>query len=603
MNNSLPSDPRGAASGTVRVEAPDALRDYTQTKLSLAAQLRALGEIFKSREVPLTRDGFARCEALMAKLAEDRFTLAVIGQFTRGKSSLMNALIGRELLPVGVLPLTSAITILRYGPKERLLICRSDVSLPFPQEEPVGRLAEFVTEKGNPGNRLRVQTATLEVPLPFLRRGLEFVDTPGIGSAIEANTATTLKFLPECDAALFVTSVESPFTGAELEFLENVRQHIHKIFFVINKMDLLDANERAEVLEFVRGTIRRQTGADDVKCFPVSARLGLADKRAGGRATGSESGLHELEEALARFLSTEKTAVFLNAVIERALELCGSNAADPALAEIRQRLLALRQNGSGAIGSGPAEAESAVALPPASMPLTPAKASSAAPPPMDPASDLKTRSCPACVHLGKVAFHFFTQFQYDLMHDEAAQQRFAETLGFCPLHMWQLEAVCSPVGASVGFARLTERVSQILAARARSPANGHDGVKLIRDAAECRVCRLLREAERDYLRQLAGFIASPEGRAAYADSQGVCLRHLELWLPFLAGGEGGQFVLHEASRRFEQMAEDMQSFAMKTEASRRWLRNQDEEDAYWRALTHLAGSKNRCTPMSKEAEI
>ena len=93
---------------------PEPLRRYTKTKLALAAQLRVLCEALK-QSGDETR--FKQGEELMAKLAEDRFTLAVVGQFKRGKSSLMNAVIGRELLPVGVLPLTSAITILRYGPE------------------------------------------------------------------------------------------------------------------------------------------------------------------------------------------------------------------------------------------------------------------------------------------------------------------------------------------------------------------------------------------------------------------------------------------------------------------------------------------------------
>jgi GTPase Era involved in 16S rRNA processing len=582
---------------------PEPLRFYTKIKLSLAGQLRALREVLKECGDPASQDGSESCEELMAKLAEDRFTLAVVGQFKRGKSSLMNAIIGRELLPVGVLPLTSAITILRYGPKERLLIRRADVSLPLPQEEPVERLAEFVTESGNPGNCKRVKTATIEAPLPFLRRGLEFVDTPGIGSAIEANTVTTLKFLPECDAALFVTSVESPFTSIELELLGNIRRHVHKIFFVVNKMDLLGANERPEFLDFVRDTIHRQTGVDNVKFFPVSSRRGLAAKQVDDWTGGLESGLNELESALARFLSSEKAAVFLNAVLERALELCGREPTEAALAEIRQRLLALRNEIPPGVRLTPVEADESATTPTASTPLSLAKLPAAEPPKPDLASDLKTRSCPACVHLGKVAFHFFTQFQYDLVYDEAAQQSFAETLGFCSLHLWQLEAVSSPVGASVGFVKLTAHVSKILAARAKSLHNGRDKVKLIRDSAECRVCRLLREAEQDYLRRLAEFVERPDDRAAYAGSQGVCLRHLGLWLPLLADNETVRFVLNEASRRFEQMAEDMQSFSLKTEALRRSLRNQDEEDAYLRAITHLAGTKNNCAAINKEAEI
>lgn len=316
----LAADTDASANQTPDLEA---LRRYTKTKLALAAQLRVLVEALKQRG---SERRLKLSEQLMVKLAEDRFTLAVLGQFKRGKSSLMNAIVGRAVLPVGGLPLTSAITVLKFGPQERLFIKPKHLDFVFP--EAVERLAEYITEKGNPGNRKQVERATLELPVPFLRRGLEFVDTPGVGSAIEANTATTYSFLPACDAVLFVTSVETPLTKVELEFLKDIRQHVRKIFFVLNKTDLLAEGERQEVLEFVTQTIRAQMGAATVRIFPVSARLGLASRCAGDGVGYAQSGLQELEEALARFLSAEKASVFLAAMTDRVLRLLEQEAVE-----------------------------------------------------------------------------------------------------------------------------------------------------------------------------------------------------------------------------------------------------------------------------------
>ena len=85
---------------------------YTNAKQAIADMVRRLESHFRHAD-----DEFraTACRELMVKLAEDRFTLAVLGQFNRGKSSLMNAIMGRQILPTGVLPLTSAITVLRYG--------------------------------------------------------------------------------------------------------------------------------------------------------------------------------------------------------------------------------------------------------------------------------------------------------------------------------------------------------------------------------------------------------------------------------------------------------------------------------------------------------
>ncbi len=167
-------------------------KHYTRAKQTIAQEIRLLEDFL--RKHPGDREA-EQCRQLMVKLAEDHFVLAVVGQFKRGKSSLMNAVIGRDILPTGVLPLTSAITVLKYGPGEKLTILRKGTS--HPEKVPISKIAEYVTEKGNPGNAKEVASASLELPVQFLRRGLEFVDTPGIGSAIEANTATTYDFLPQ----------------------------------------------------------------------------------------------------------------------------------------------------------------------------------------------------------------------------------------------------------------------------------------------------------------------------------------------------------------------------------------------------------------------
>ncbi len=102
------------------------LREYTQIKQEAAALVRASKQALHELGDTESED---RCQALLVKLAEDRFNLAVVGQFKRGKSSLMNAVIGRDLLPTGLLPLTSAITALCYGSHERAVLRRKGWSI------------------------------------------------------------------------------------------------------------------------------------------------------------------------------------------------------------------------------------------------------------------------------------------------------------------------------------------------------------------------------------------------------------------------------------------------------------------------------------------
>jgi GTP-binding protein EngB required for normal cell division len=294
---------------------PDApLREYLRAKEAVAECLRQTQEIIE-RAAPWAGE---RVHDLMAHLGEDRFQLVVVGQFKRGKSSLMNAIIGRQLLPTGTIPVTSAITSLRYGSMLRATIKRAGQAVD--EQISVNALPEFITERGNPDNHKRVLSADIEAPAPFLRRGLHFIDTPGIGSAHQHNTATTLRFLPEADAAIFVTAADGPLSDVELHFLDAVRQHVRKLFFVLNKIDQLDPQQREEALSYTAELLSRRLGSKAERVFPFSATRALAAERSNADAMEA-TGLPALESALASFLNNERRIVFLVAVLDRAIGL------------------------------------------------------------------------------------------------------------------------------------------------------------------------------------------------------------------------------------------------------------------------------------------
>jgi len=309
-----------------------ALKAYTRRKQEVAEALRTLLDFFRHQGDEASAQ---QCRELLVKLAEDRFTLAVLGQFKRGKSSLMNSIIGRDLLPTGVLPLTSVVTILRFGSPERLVVERADSH--FPETHPVSSLASLVTERGNPSNRRRLSAVYVELPVPLLRRGLEFVDTPGVGSAIEANTATTYAFLPSCDAAILVTSIDTPLTQTELEFLRHIRSLVRHLFLVVNKIDLAGPAEREEILQFIAAVLREEVGSEEVRLFPVSAQEGLQAKLRGDPVAYAHSGLQALEEALSRFLSAERGTALLVAILDKALRLVAAASGQFELAQRAQQ--------------------------------------------------------------------------------------------------------------------------------------------------------------------------------------------------------------------------------------------------------------------------
>lgn len=292
------------------------LRHYTLTKQEVAASVRAAKQLFQAHGA---REAAEHCQALLVQLAEDRFNLAVVGQFKRGKSTLMNAVLGCNLLPTGLLPLTSAITTLCYGPTERVVLSRKGWA--WEQEVQLAQLAAYITERGNPGNEKGLVEARVELPLPFLRRGLYFIDTPGIGSARHENTATTYAFLPQMNAVIFVTSVEAPLSEAEECFLIDIRGQVRQLFVVVNKMDMLGEKDRAEVLDYIHTRVEWLVGTGAAYLYPLSARDGLTAKLNHDDVGIHQSGLAPFEQALTAFLAEAQGRTFLVSVLDRALRL------------------------------------------------------------------------------------------------------------------------------------------------------------------------------------------------------------------------------------------------------------------------------------------
>lgn len=253
---------------------------------------------------------------LSQKIQEETFNLVVAGQFKRGKSSVINALLGDHLLPVGVVPLTSVVTVIRSGSCVRARVellngRREDLALES--------LADYVTERGNPKNAKGVRQVTIEHPSPWLAEGLQLIDTPGIGSVYEHNTDVTQHYLPQADAVLLVGSVDQPVSLAELEFLKSIRLYADRSFYLLNKTDYLNTGELSEALAFSRHAVRDALGVE-VPLFPVSARAALESKLAQGAASEG-SGFPEFERALRHFMTDEKQAVWTHSVVSALLRI------------------------------------------------------------------------------------------------------------------------------------------------------------------------------------------------------------------------------------------------------------------------------------------
>ena len=181
--------------------------------------------------------------------------VAILGQFKAGKSSFINSLIGRDVLPVGAIPVTTAITRLQYGDRERALARHFDGSVtPIPLDE----IADFTSEAKNPGNRKNVNLVDIELPSLDAYANLRLVDTPGLGSVFKYHKSTSENWLPEVGAALLAVSSDRPLSEHDLELIHELTRHTPNIILLLTKADLLSAEQQVEVVQFFKQTLNRE---------------------------------------------------------------------------------------------------------------------------------------------------------------------------------------------------------------------------------------------------------------------------------------------------------------------------------------------------------
>jgi ribosome biogenesis GTPase A len=253
----------------------------------LLATLRSLAEMALTRSDQVSHDTLGEADQ---RLSEGRLTLAVLGEFKRGKSTLINSLLGAPVMPVGVIPMTSVPLRVEHGETPGAAVeleSGGELSITLDQ------LSEYATETGNPGNRKGVVGVAVRHPAAILRQGVILVDSPGIGSIHAHNTKAAYEHLRHADAAIFVLSIDSPASQAELDFLAAAQEQVSRILFVLNKVDLLSPDELEQVTGFVLGVLREASGGKEVQLFAISARA-------------KDSGYMNFEAALEHFLLEER---------------------------------------------------------------------------------------------------------------------------------------------------------------------------------------------------------------------------------------------------------------------------------------------------------
>jgi GTPase SAR1 family protein len=271
----------------------------------------------------LDKVGLADQPAVVAaeRLRHNRFDIVVLGQYKRGKTTFINALLGNDLLPTAIVPLTNIATRVRHAtqPSARATFLDGQV-----QEIPLEDLPLYTTEKGNPGNAKRVLLVEVEFPATALRDGTMVTDTPGIASIFEQNTKAAMEYIPQADAAIFLVNADPPISEAERAFLKEVRPYLAKLFFVQNKIDQVSPEDQEESLAFTHAVIEETMGEHGIAIYPVSARMALEAKLAQDPAKLRLSRFDQFEHDLHGFLQRAKGRALLASAAGKATRLLAS---------------------------------------------------------------------------------------------------------------------------------------------------------------------------------------------------------------------------------------------------------------------------------------
>jgi GTP-binding protein EngB required for normal cell division len=215
----------------------------------------------------------ARINQLTASVADQTFEVALFGRVSTGKSSLLNALLGTEVLPVGVTPVTAVPTRLQWGPAPRAWIT---IASSGTTEVPLSGIADYVTEAGNPGNRQHVTRAVIQYPSPKIPSGVVLVDTPGLGSLAQRGTAETLSYLPAADFALLLIDAAGTVTEEDIGTLRLLSQAGIPALVLLSKSDLLSERDLREMQRYIEREIEQNLGWVQ-PVFVVTSLPGRAD--------------------------------------------------------------------------------------------------------------------------------------------------------------------------------------------------------------------------------------------------------------------------------------------------------------------------------------
>ncbi|MCX5747724.1 MAG: dynamin family protein [Proteobacteria bacterium] len=268
-----------------------AKREIIARFTQLAEVAEAVGMITLARDIRTTR---------IPKLESERFHLVVLGEFNHGKSTFVNALLGADILPTGITPTTATINHVVHAahPTGRVMLTTGESKYLDPAQ-----VKEWVTVAG--GHAAEVAYVEVGYPSELLKNNVVLVDTPGVNDLNEQRAEVTYGYVPRADAVVFLLDASQALKDSEREFLRSrvLEAAKDRLIFILGKMDMLSADERVSVIDYVKTNLAKLTHEPVV--FPLSAKDWA-------RSKDPASGMPELLTYLERFLARDRAQVILD---------------------------------------------------------------------------------------------------------------------------------------------------------------------------------------------------------------------------------------------------------------------------------------------------
>ncbi len=268
-----------------------------------------------------------RLDRVAERVARTDTVVCVVGEFKKGKSALINALIGSDVCPVDDDLATMAVTVVRYAPEPGAIVRRREDGELLIDPIPADEAGRWVAETDGDDRRHGVEVVEVGLPNPFLQRGIALVDTPGVGGLNAAHAAATLAFLPSADALIFVTDASTEMSRPELDFLSAAMKAGPPILIAVTKMDIYPEWRRIVAID--EGHLAT-LGLTETP-FPLSSVLRAHGLATDDPALEAESGYPVFAEALVEDAIGRARAGSLSTAIAQVL---------PALDQLRDPLAA-----------------------------------------------------------------------------------------------------------------------------------------------------------------------------------------------------------------------------------------------------------------------